>query len=302
MKKWLDTYFDFTKREFNGLMTLAALTLLVIVLPYAYALMKPAEPITEAEQLAILKLSLAEKKNLAAAGGYKRRAGYITKKKAVLFVFDPNTIGQADWEKLGLSARQAGAILKYRARGGKFRKTEDLKKMYTINEQMYGKLAPYVRIVKEEGSVHGDKSTQDAKARYVKRELSVIEINGADTTELDKIKGVGMTFANRIVKYRVRIGGFYKKEQLMEVFGLDSAKYLEIKDQVIIDAAKLKKINVNTAGFEDFRNHPYIRYKQVNALIQYRKQHGNYSNIADLNKVIILDQQTINRLAPYLEF
>lgn len=111
-----------------------------------------------------------------------------------------------------------------------------------------------------------------------------------------------MTFANRIIKYRERIGGFYKKEQLMEVFGLDSVKYEEIKDQIVIDLTKLKRINVNTAEFADFKNHPYIRYKQVNALIQYRKQHGNYSNIADLNKVAILNQETINRLAAYLEF
>lgn len=88
----------------------------------------------------------------------------------------------------------------------------------------------------------------------------------------------------------------------MEVFGLDSLKYNEIKDQVEIDVSGIKKINVNTAGFEDFKNHPYIRYKQVNALIQYRKQHGNYSNIADLNKVAVFSQETIDRLAAYLEF
>ncbi|MNL38591.1 Helix-hairpin-helix motif protein [compost metagenome] len=86
------------------------------------------------------------------------------------------------------------------------------------------------------------------------------------------------------------------------MFGLDSAKFDEVKGQVILDLSGIKKINVNTAGADDFRNHPYIRYKQVNALIQYRKQHGNYSNIADLNKVLILNQETISRLAPYLEF
>jgi competence protein ComEA len=111
-----------------------------------------------------------------------------------------------------------------------------------------------------------------------------------------------MAFANRIVKYRARIGGFYKKEQLMEVFGLDSVKYTEIKDQIIVDVSKIKKININTVEIEDFKNHPYIRYKQVNALVQYRKQHGKYSNFADLNKVAILNQETIDRLAAYLEF
>ncbi|WP_449438106.1 ComEA family DNA-binding protein [Pedobacter steynii] len=45
-----------------------------------------------------------------------------------------------------------------------------------------------------------------------------------------------------------------------------------------------------------------MRYKQINAIVEYRKQHGNYSNIADLNKVAILNPETIGRLAPYLTF
>lgn len=283
-------------------MSLSVLTLLVILFPYVYGLLKSDELITEAEQLAVLKLFLADKRNLVNTNIYKRPPSYTTKENKALFLFDPNTIGLADWEKLGLSARQAQAILKYRDKGGRFRTVEDLKKMYTISEQMYNKLSPYVKIVNEDHTAYGNKPVPDVKTKYVKRKPDMIEINEADTTELDKIRGIGMIFAKRIVKYRKLVGGFYRKEQLMEVFGLDSAKYLEIKDQVIIDVAKLKKININTAGFDDFRNHPYIRYKQVNALIEYRKQHGNYSNIADLNKVVILTQETINRLAPYLEF
>jgi competence ComEA-like helix-hairpin-helix protein len=86
------------------------------------------------------------------------------------------------------------------------------------------------------------------------------------------------------------------------VFGLDSAKFEEIKNQISVNASELKMININTAKLEDFKGHPYVRYKQVNAIIEYRKQHGNYSNIADLNKVAILSQEMIERLAPYLTF
>lgn len=300
LKKWLNRYFDFSRREFNGLMVLITLILLVMVLPYAYDWIKPEEPITKEEQLAVLKLSLADKERLGHSGRYRKHFDSPAKREYSLFVFDPNKIGQADWEKLGLSAKQALAILKYRDKGGRFREVEDLQKMYTINETLYKRLAPYVSIALEEGP--DDKNKWLRNRAYVKPELAIVEINGADTVELDKIKGIGMTFANRIVKYRERIGGFYKKEQLMEVFGLDTVKYNEIKGQIILDAGKLKKININTAQLDDFKNHPYIRYKQVNALIQYRKQHGNYSNIADLYKVAIMNQETITRLTPYLEF
>lgn len=281
-------------------MGLVSLILLVMGLPYVYEWIKTEEPVTRAEQLAVLKLSLADKEKLLQGRGYQKRFDRPVKKNGRLFVFDPNKIGQAGWEQLGLSPKQAQAVLKYRDKGGRFRKAEDLKKMYTINEALYKRLVPYVSIAREEG--FDDKRKWRANAVYLSAKPVVVEINGADTVELDRIKGIGMGFANRIVKYRARIGGFYKTEQLMEVFGLDSVKYNEIKGQIRLDVGRLKKINVNTAQFDDFKNHPYIRYKQVNALIQYRKQHGNYSNIADLYKVAIMNQETISRLTPYLEF
>lgn len=300
IQKWLNRYFDFSRREFNGFMGLVVLILLVMGFPYAYEWIKTEAPVTRAEQLAVLKLSLADKERMLQGQGYKKRFDRPVKKSGHLFVFDPNKIGQAGWEQLGLSPKQAQAVLKYIDKGGRFRKAEDLQKMYTISGALYKRLVPYISIAREES--FDDKGKWKADVVYVKSEPAIVEINGADTVELYRIKGIGMRFANRIVKYRERIGGFYKKEQLMEVFGLDSVKYNEIKGQIRLDAGKLKKININTAQFDDLRNHPYIRYKQVNALIEYRKQHGNYSNIADLYKVAIMNQETIIRLTPYLEF
>jgi len=302
MKRWLDTYFGFRRKEANGLLVLIGLIGLIMLIPYSYSLLKQHEPITEIEEAAVLKLALAEKERVSVAGVSKRRFKYPVKPRNKLFAFNPNTIGLAEWVKLGLSPKQASAILRYIERGGRFRKKEDLQKMYTINAEMYNTLVPFITITDDD--LNDNELQQKAYAPPVsdKKVPVIVEVNAADTTELDKIKGIGITFAGRIIKYRERIGGFHKKEQLMEVFGIDILKYNEIKDQVLIDASLVKKININTASFEDFKNHPYIRYKQVNALIQYRKQHGNYGNIADLNKVLVLNQETIDRLAAYLEF
>lgn len=302
MKKWLDAYFGFSRKEFNGLMVLIALILLVMLVPYVYRMFETSMPITEAEKQAVLKLALEAHGKPGIKEGSNPHFKEKYKHKTELFMFDPNAIGQPDWERLGLSPKHASAILRYVKNGGRFKNKEDLQKMYTISKAMYDKLSPYVRIASNLSVFSELRPKHFENHGYAKRASILVELNGADTTALDKIRGIGMAFANRIIKYRERIGGFYKKEQLMEVFGLDSLKYNEIKDQVEIDVSGIKKINVNTAGFEDFKNHPYIRYKQVNALIQYRKQHGNYSNIADLNKVAVFSQETIDRLAAYLEF
>jgi DNA uptake protein ComE-like DNA-binding protein len=303
MRKWLNAYFDFSKQEFNGLLVLIVLIVLISATPYLYRFLKTEPDNFVAEQLAIKRLILPVKKPTVFNN---RKSKYNAKNEHhySLFEFDPNTIKVDEWQRLGLSFKQSAAILKYLEKGGKFRKAEDLKKMYTITEKMYERLSPYVRIEdKYAGNTKvPEKNFKNNAQNPISREHKIIEINGADSAALIEVKGIGPAFARRIIKYRERIGGFYKKEQLLEVFGLDSVKYDEIRNQVSVDDQKLKRINVNAAGIEDFKGHPYIRYKQVNAIIEYRKQHGNYSNIADLNKVAILDPETVGRLAPYLTF
>ncbi|WP_231462530.1 MULTISPECIES: ComEA family DNA-binding protein [unclassified Pedobacter] len=245
----------------------------------------------------IQKIEISDQKRFSYTKEYIENASEkITHR---LFKFDPNKIDAEDWQTLGLSAKQAQSIVNYRNKGGKFFKAEDLQRMYTISPEMYKKLLPYVEIEKID---FPKKDFQYEKKEFVKKALVVVDINRADSAALDQIKGIGPAFALRILKYRERLGGFYKKEQLMEVYGLDSAKYAEVKDQISVNANAIRTININAADFNALKSAPYLSYKQINAIIQYRKQHGNYSNIDDLRKIQILTPQVIDKIAPYLVF
>lgn len=304
MKNWLNNYFGFTKREYNGLLTLVVILLLISVLPYFYKayFVKPIF-VSNQEIAALKKLTLI---NQQRPNYYHQIRSDIEDKEAKpvasLFKFDPNKIDISQWQKLGLSTKQAQSIVNYRNKGGKFYKPEDLQKMYTISPEKYQDLLPYIAIENTGFNNKFETKTYPAKTPYLKKELVIVEINGADTLQLDEIKGVGAAFARRIAKYRDRLGGFYKKEQLLEVYGLDSLKFAEIKDQVKVDVLSIKKININIAEFEELKNHPYLKYKQINAIIQYRKQHGKFNSIDDLKKVAILTPQNIQNLAPYLTY
>ena len=229
----------------------------------------------------------------------KNNKAFVEKPAPRLFPFDPNTTDQQGWQALGFSEKQAKVIINYIRKGGIFRKPEDLQKMFVVSPAAYAQLKPYI-VIK---TVQRPSVEKVFNAPAYKAAAAVlIEINRADSAALDQIKGIGPAFARRIIKYRDRIGGFYKKEQLMEVYGLDSLKFNEIKDQVKVDATAVKKININTASIENFKNHPYLRYKQVNAIIQYRVQHGNYGNFADLKKVAILTPEMLEHLEPYISY
>lgn len=297
MKNWLINNFGFSKREYNGLLYLVIIIIVVTFIPYIYQYYLSRNSSGTNDKLALEKLVLVDRHNKKRFSDTRSEIESSTAKRPVhYFEFNPNTITEKEWQQFGLSYKQAMSIVNYVRKGGKFYKPEDLKKMYTISPEKYEALLPYVSIPKM------DQFDNKPTSTYTKKEVVVVAINTADTLELDKIRGVGPAFARRIVKYRERLGGFYSKEQLFEVFGVDTPKYNEIKDQIKIDAEGIVKFNINTVEFDDLKRHPYLTFKQMNAIIQYRKQHGPYKNIADLSKVLILKPETIQKIAPYLNF
>lgn len=128
-----------------------------------------------------------------------------------------------------------------------------------------------------------------------------ISLNEVDTTQWKKIPGIGSAYSSRIVKYQALLGGYVCKEQLMEVYGIDNELYSQISPYIEADSNYIK-LNVNYLGFRDLLRHPYLNYKQVQAIVDLREKKGN---IALINELAMLDEFTsddIIRLEPYLLF
>jgi competence protein ComEA len=295
MRKWMNLYFDLSKGELNGLIALFVIILLVGFFPLIWSHLAEEDTNLKGLEANIKQLEWREAEVKAHRHTYPEK--HTPQMKVNLVPFDPNALTSKGWQSLGLSSKQAESIMKYVAKGGKFYKKEDVKKMYTINPQLYAQLEPFIHIEHVDASPRRVFSTS-----YKPKVLTIFDVNVADTNALQEIRGVGPNFARRIAKYRDRLGGFYNLRQLLEVYGLDSLKLSEILPQIRIGAGGVHLININSAGFDDLKNHPYLTYKQANAIIQYRKQHGNYSSFADLKKVVLLSPATVDNLAPYLSF
>lgn len=81
---------------------------------------------------------------------------------------------------------------------------------------------------------------------------------------------------------------------------MDEERFEGIKDYVFVDTLLLRKINVNEADYELLRKHSLISSKQANAIVHYRKQHGDFATINDLLKIALLDEDFLLKIAPYL--
>lgn len=238
---------------------------------------------------------------------YERLAPYIrmergTKKganrpSAELFQFDPNTAPESELLRLGLPARTVKSIVNFRNKGGKFRKAEDLEKIYTLAEKDYARVAPFVSI----GSppVLAEAPVAHAGLAVPKGPL---DINQAGMDAWMGLPGIGAVRARQLVNFREKLGGFKSVEQVAELYGLPDSVFQNIRPRLALQSTEIRKINLNTASTDDLSAHPYITKKQAALIAAYREQHGAFSSPEDLRKMrAFSDHAWLDKVMPYLE-
>ncbi|WP_370090209.1 ComEA family DNA-binding protein [Ekhidna sp.] len=130
--------------------------------------------------------------------------------------------------------------------------------------------------------------------------IEVLDLNLATAEELQKVRGIGPAYSERIVKYRDILGGFSDTTQLREVYGLKEETIAELLTHFEIKAP-VSKIDINSDSLKVLANHPYISYDLAKIIINYRREHGDIETADDLKKIKALDERTFLRLKPYLE-
>lgn len=224
--------------------------------------------------------------------------------------FDPNKADSSTLVHLGLKPWQASNMLKYRAKGGRYRKTEDLKRLYGMTDSMYLALLPYVvidtlAIDRWRDSV---RMAADSVPRYVSHKRdTILNLRTADTTELKMIKGIGSYRAKQIIRYREQLGGFASVEQLCEVKALqpllkDSLSTDSLLSHFFIDSVRVVPLKVNSMHVERLQRHPYLSFEQARAIYELRRKKIHLKHLDQLRTLDCLTEQDIQRLRPYLSF
>ena len=312
LKKIFSNYFTFTKKERRGTIILLLLILFFITLPFLYPLFikpKPADTSTFKNEIVTLKIKQQDTVKQFTQRNFDEEnyqnyyqpseKNYIKNFKGELFYFDPNTATTADWQRLGLRDKTIATIQNYLSKGGRFYKPEDIGKIWGLHPDEVQRLIPYVQITPKENN-YPKKDYETKTFDKPKNTISVIDINNADTTTLIALPGIGSKLAQRIINFRDKLGGFYKAEQVGETFGLPDSTFQKIKPRLTINHLTIKQFNINTASVDEMKTHPYIRYNIANAIVQYRTQHGNFSSVTDLKKIMVITDDVYNKVAPYL--
>lgn len=219
------------------------------------------------------------------------------------FQFNPNTITEEEGLRMGLTDRQIRNIINYRDKGGKFYSKQDLAKLYTISDEDFAQLEPYIVLPEIARKDYPKPKTETKENQEFKEEkriskaIPTVDLNTVDSTTLVELPQIGPYTAARIVAYREKLGGFLNKEQLLEVKGMDVERYNTASPYINIGEAAVRKIDVNRADFKALVNHPYLNYNQVKRIFNQREKRGMIKDWNQL-KALLEEEEPVS---PYLE-
>lgn len=222
------------------------------------------------------------------------------------FPFDPNTLDERGWKKLGVRDKTIGTIQKFLQRGGKFRQPADIRKIYGLSAKEADRLEPFVSIPASNKVPIAESFKSKDVTRFQKSDNAarstgkIIEINEADSAAFESLPGIGYKLASRIILFRNRLGGFYSITQVAETYGLQDSTFQKIRRYLICDTSKIQLISINTVNSDELKQHPYIRWQLAKLIVEYRNQHGKFRVPEDLLRVEGIRSETLEKLRPYL--
>lgn len=295
IKEFAFQLFHFNKQERQGVFVLA----IIIFLLFALRLLIPLIINKSALQIINPVEGKVEAPVIAESNGIRFNKKTDYPKGGELFVFNPNEVSGEDLLRLGFSEKLAQTMLKFRSKGGTFRKAEDLKKLYGLSPALYEKLAPYILIPAK--SSNRDSLNVEVKYHKAAATKALLDLNSADSVALVSLRGIGPAFSKRILKYRTMLGGFYSVEQIREVYGMTDSLYALIMPQIIADTAQIHKIPINAVDVASLRKHLYFNYQVANAIINYRNKHGRLTK-KDIEDMGVFTEDKLKKILPYLSF
>jgi competence ComEA-like helix-hairpin-helix protein len=282
--------FVISNRSKRGLLVLILASLGLIFFPRVYMFFQKDEALViNSEQIAEFERTHKKFEKRNYSNYYSKKKKY----KAPDSKFNPNTFTLTDWTNLGLSEKQSVVVLKFTSRG--IYSEEDLKRIFVIPDVLFELIRDSVVYPERFQNTPNQESFKKQA-----KQITLINLNTADTTEFMKIYGIGAFYAKQIIRYREKLGGYFTKEQLFEVWKMTPEAYDKIKDHVFISQKDIKRININSVTIEELKVHPYLKWNQANSIIKMRIQRNGFKNIEEIKESVLIDSETYEKLFPYL--
>lgn len=282
-KRILREYFTFSRGERSGIFLLLILLVLLFLLNKFIELVIP----DKRQDFTHIAESVSEWE--------KEHAGN-TEKHKYLFPFNPNNIESLMLDSLDLPSNIKRNILKYREAGGKFRDSDDLKRIYGMNDSIFSKIKNFVLIPDPSGNDEIEKIKRykiskdpfDPNTVEVSR-LQSMNLTGDQIEKVLKFRKEGRTFKNSTEFYNFLGDGYTRAEEENQDGAkkpVDTKYLTEISDPIELnssDSAGLLGINGIGPVF-------------ASRIIKYRELLGGFFSPEQLTEVYGLTPETYQKI------
>ena len=302
-------YFAFTKGEKRGVIVLLSIIVIVTVGIQFIKFLRINEFTDFSRFDAEISQFEKERTQQQKEGSLSKFKKNETPLPTEFFDFNPNTIEDSNWLKLGLAAWQIKTINNYKAKGGEFRIKSDVGKIYGVSDTLYQLLYPYILLPEVKENKFVDSS---------KKEKSKITYFNFDPNTISKEQWEKLGFKDWQIKtifnYKEKGGSWKTKADVKKIYGLAETDYYKLEPFILLpneisksetSATKkdyTKKVNINTANAKELTNLKGINSeKYAEIIVKYRTELGGFVKKEQLKEVWNLKIETYNEFVNQLE-
>ena len=253
---------------------------------------------------------------------------------------DPNTADSATLVGMGFEPWQAHNIIRYRARGGRFRRVEDVKRVYGMTPEQFERVAPHVNIGKryrpyneEEGSAERarwdaeraqrEEQREARERQYEERQLAREAREQARKDSLAKrfprqekfeklvqldlntVDTATLKMVPGIASYRARQIVRYRDRlggfvSTAQLHEIEGLPADELEAWFKVEGSHVKRIDLNRATVQEMGRHPYIGFTRARAIENYRRNQGTIHSLDDLQFLDGFSAEERKRMGPYV--
>lgn len=286
-KKWIIEYNKFTKGDRHAIIILAVLIVLTLIVTFLLPVIIPDSEFDYSNYQ-------EEIEQLENQSGHKLHGN-------ILFQFNPNTISQAEIDSLNIPENIKRNLIRYRNAGGGFRTEKDLRKIYGMTDSIFSIIVKYAIF-----SVESDSDDTDVVAHNspVKSDFDFFNPNKAEQSELVDF-GFSQFQAKNVIAYRSRGGVFKVPDDLLKIYGVDSALFNSVKSHIRIEikdffeqeaAEEVLLIELNGADSASLLDLSGIGPSFAGRIIRYRERLGGFHSATQILEIYNFPAETFSKI------
>ncbi|WP_081498612.1 helix-hairpin-helix domain-containing protein [Myroides injenensis] len=202
-----------------------------------------------------------------------------------------------------MSIEEIDRLHKFRETNNYVNSSLEFQQVTQVSNQWLDKYSPYFKFPKWVNNNKPTSSYISSKAVIQQEEIVVKCINSANEEDLRKVRGIGATYAERIIKEREKLGGYLAIEQVKFIYGLPEETFNEFVKYFIVEIKPvIVLLNINESNINEIKELPYLNYYIAREIVKYRSMNGDIVNKEQFRQIEKFPLDKIDIISLYLKF